>query len=69
LRNRPPVGIALTYLSFVISAFSINATLGFVTLLLGLIITLAFWRVTLEFYLAVIRMSEDIHHRGFPEGR
>ena len=63
------IGIALSYLSFVILAFAISATQGLVTLLLGLIIAviyLAFWRVMLEFFLAVVRMSEDVHHRGFP---
>lgn len=66
------IGITLSYLFYVTLAFSVSGAAGFATLLLGLIIafiSLAFWRVTLEFYLAVVRMSEDIHHRGFPGGR
>jgi hypothetical protein len=66
------IGIALGYLWFVVIAFIAGAVQGVVTLLFGLIIAfiyLAFWRVILEFYLAVVRMSEDIHHRGFPGGR
>ncbi|MGH3773127.1 MAG: DUF4282 domain-containing protein [Pseudonocardiaceae bacterium] len=66
------IGIALGYLVFVVGAFQASAVQGVVTLLLGLIISfiyLAFWRVILEFYLAVVRMSEDIHRRGFPGGR
>jgi Domain of unknown function (DUF4282) len=65
------IGIALTYLSFTIYSFSYSAVEGLVTLLLGLVIALiylAFWRVMLEFFLAVVRMSEDIHHRGFSGG-
>ncbi|MGH3866740.1 MAG: DUF4282 domain-containing protein [Pseudonocardiaceae bacterium] len=45
---------------------------GVVALLFGLIISfidIALWRVALEFCLAVVRMSEDIHHRGLPGGR
>lgn len=63
------IGIALTYLSFIIYAFMYSAAQGLITLLFGLIVAfiyLAFWRVTLEFFLAVVRMSDDIHHRGFP---
>jgi Domain of unknown function (DUF4282) len=66
------IGIALSYLAFVIFAFQISAAQGLITLLLGLVIAfayLAFWRVTLEFFLAVVRMSDDIHNRGFPGGR
>lgn len=66
------IGIALGYLWFVVIAFIAGVVQGVVTLLFGLIIAfiyLAFWRVILEFYLAVVRMSEDIHHRGFPGGR
>jgi hypothetical protein len=66
------IGIVLSYLSFVFFAFAYSAAQGLVTLLLGLIIAfiyLALWRVMLEFFLAVVRMSEDVHHRGFPGGR
>lgn len=66
------IGITIGYLTFVVAAFSVSIAQGLVTLLLGLIIAfiyLAFWRVMLEFFLAVVRMSEDIHHRGFPGDR
>jgi hypothetical protein len=65
------IGIALTYLSFIIYAFLYSAAQGIITLLFGLIVAfiyLALWRVMLEFLLAVVRMSEDIHHRGFSGG-
>jgi hypothetical protein len=65
------IGIALTYLSFSIYSFMYSAAQGLITLLFGLIaafIYLAFWRVMLEFFLAVVRMSEDIHHRGPSRG-
>jgi hypothetical protein len=66
------IGIAMTYLVFIVVALNIGAFQALVVLLLGGIIALvylAFWRVTLEFFLAVVRMSEDIHHRGFPGNR
>jgi hypothetical protein len=65
------IGIALTYLSFVVYSFIYSVTQGLITLLFGLVVAfiyLALWRVTLEFFLAVVRMSEDIHHRGFSGG-
>jgi hypothetical protein len=64
--------IALTYLSFIILGFLDGAVQGLITLLIGLVISIvwvAFWRITLEFYLAVVRMSDEIHNRGFPGGR
>jgi hypothetical protein len=66
------IGIVLSYLWFVIVGFLTSAVQGVVTLLFGLIIAfiyLAFWRIVLEFCLAVVRMSDDIHRRGFPGGR
>jgi hypothetical protein len=66
------IGIVLGYILFVVGAFFQSAAQGVATLLLGLVIAfiyLALWRVMLEFFLAVVRMSEDIHHRGFPGGR
>jgi hypothetical protein len=65
------IGIALTYLSFIIYAFMYSVAQGIITLLFGLVVAfiyLALWRVTLEFFLAVVRMSEDIHHHGFSRG-
>jgi Domain of unknown function (DUF4282) len=58
------VGLALVYLLFVVTAFSRGAGSGLVVLILGAIgffIYLAVIRMTLEFYYAIIRMSEDIH--------
>lgn len=66
------IGIALGYLFFVVVAFLASPAQGILTLLLGAIaaiVYLAFLRMMLEFYVAVIRMSEDIHHRGFPGSR
>lgn len=66
------IGIVLGYLWFVVVTFLVSPVQGVVALLFGLIIAfiyLAFWRVILEFCLAVVRMSDDIHHRGFPGGR
>lgn len=60
------IGIGLTYLFFLIASFSENAGIGIAVLLLGWIpalLYLALWRVVLEFYYAVIRMSEDIHRQ------
>ncbi|MGH4017348.1 MAG: DUF4282 domain-containing protein [Gammaproteobacteria bacterium] len=59
--------IILVYLGFLINAFDFDTALGLVVLLVGWIIPLFYltlWRVMLEFFLAVVRMSEDIHHRG-----
>lgn len=58
--------IALAYLANVIIYFQLGAGFGLVALLVGAIVALfalAFMRVTLEFYYAVVRMSEDIHNR------
>lgn len=66
------IGIILSYLWLVVVGFLASAVQGVVTLLFGLIIAfiyLAFWRIVLEFCLAVVRMSDDIHRRGFPGGR
>jgi hypothetical protein len=66
------IGIAIIYLTFVITSFLQNTIQGILALLFGLIISfiyLALWRVVLEFFLAVVRMSEDIHHRGGLGGR
>ena len=57
------VGIGLGYVGFVFAAFTQNAGYGLVVLLLGAVVALfyvIFFRVFLEFYYAVVRMSEDI---------
>ena len=58
--------IGLTYISAVISGFVVGVGPGLLALIIGAIIALfalALFRITLEFYYAVVRMSEDIHHR------
>lgn len=60
------VALGLGYVAFVIVAFSQSAAQGLLMLVLGavaVLIYLAFIRMTLEFYYALVRMSEDIHHR------
>jgi hypothetical protein len=60
------VVIALFYLVWVIAAFSENAGLGIFVLILGVvaaIVYLAFIRMTLEIYYAIVRMSQDINER------
>ncbi len=61
--------IILVYLVYIVIAFYSGPIFGLVVLLLGWIVPLLYltlWRVMLEFFVAVIRMSEDIHHRGPP---
>jgi hypothetical protein len=61
------IAIVLIYLFYVVFAFDVYIPLGLGALLIGWVVPLlylAFWRVMLEFFLAVVRMSEDIHHRG-----
>lgn len=60
------VALVLTWLLFTVSSLAQSAGLGLVVLILGaiaVILYLAFIRMTLEFYLAIVRMSQDIHHR------
>jgi hypothetical protein len=60
------IGVALFYVVFVISAFAKNAGAGIVVLLVGAVVALvylAFIRMTLEFYFAIVRMSQDINER------
>ena len=57
------VGIGLGYVGFVITAFTQSLGYGLIVLLLGAVVALfyvIFFRVFLEFYYAVVRMSEDI---------
>lgn len=58
--------IGLVWLLFLLGAFSKSVAAGFIVLIIGPFIALlylVFVRLTLEFYLAVVRMSEDIHNR------
>lgn len=62
------IGIALSYLVFIVFWFQVGAVSGLISLLLGMIMSIvwvALWRVTLEFFLSVVRMSEDIHNSRF----
>lgn len=57
------IGIGIAYLIYVVGAFSVNASFGvLVLLIIGPImamIGLLFLRLTLEFYVALTRLSED----------
>lgn len=58
--------LGLTWLVFLVVAFSQNPVSGMFVLIIGPVIALiylAFIRMTLEFYLAIVRMSQDIHQR------
>jgi hypothetical protein len=58
--------LVLIWLVFLATSFSQSAGAGLFVLIIGpigVIIYLAFIRMTLEFYLAIVRMSEDIHRR------
>ena len=60
------VALGLGWLILVAPAFSQSAGFGLVVLLLGPILIflyLCLIRMTLEFYLAITRMSQDIHQR------
>jgi hypothetical protein len=60
------VALVVSWLIFVFIGFAASVGTGFVALILGpvfVIIYLAVIRMTLEFYLSVVRMSEDIHRR------
>lgn len=58
--------LVLGWLIVLIASFSNGAGSGLAVLLLGpigIVLYLAFIRMTLEFYLAIVRMSQDIHQR------
>jgi Domain of unknown function (DUF4282) len=60
------VVIGLFFVVWVVAAFSENVGLGIFVLILGLvaaIVYLAFIRMTLEIYYAIVRMSQDINER------
>jgi len=60
------VGLGLGWVIWLLASFSQSAGLGIAVLLLGPILIflyLCLIRMTLEFYLAVTRMSQDIHQR------
>ena len=58
--------IGLYYIGMVIFTFATSAAAGLLTLVFGAVVALflmALLRVSLEFYFAVVRMSEDIRNR------
>ena len=58
--------LGLLYIGILISGFAQGVGLGLVSLIGGgvaVLFYLIFFRVTLEFFYAVVRMSEDIHKR------
>ena len=61
------VALGLAWLVWLVAAFAAdNAGYGIAVLILGpiaLLLYLCLIRMTLEFYLAITRMSQDIHHR------
>jgi hypothetical protein len=60
------VALVASWLIFVFAGFANSVGTGLAALILGpvfVIIYLAVIRMTLEFYLSVVRMSEDIHKR------
>jgi len=59
-------GVVLAWLGITVAMFSQSAGMGLVFLVLGpigVILYLALIRMTLEFYVAVTRMSQDINRR------
>jgi Domain of unknown function (DUF4282) len=60
------LALGLGFLLFLAAGFSQGATSGLVVLVLGpvaVLLYLCLIRMTLEFYLAITRMSQDIHQR------
>ena len=60
------IALGLVWLMFLAASFQTSAGAGLVVLLLGpvaMLLYLCLIRMTLEFYLAVTRMSQEIHHR------
>jgi hypothetical protein len=58
--------LGLVYIGLLISGFAQGVGIGLITLIGGgvaVLFYLIFFRVTLEFFYAVVRMSEDIHQR------
>jgi hypothetical protein len=58
--------LAVAWLAWLAAGFASSAAYGLLVLLIGpivMLVYLALIRMTLEFYLAITRMSEDIHHR------
>lgn len=59
--------IGLMWLVALVQGFSLDPLAGVFVLLVGpvmAVVYLAFWRMTLELYFAIVRMSDDIHRGG-----
>lgn len=58
------IGTILTALVYSFVALRVNAALGIVTLLIGApmftLIVMAIWRISLEFFMVIFRISDDI---------
>jgi hypothetical protein len=61
------IALAIAYVFFVIAGFASDEPVAGVLFLIlgavGFVIYLAFIRMTLEFYYAIVRMSQDINRR------
>lgn len=60
------VGLVLVWVVFLLTSFSQSPELGVAVLVLGplgVLLYLCLIRMTLEFYLAVTRMSQEVHQR------
>jgi hypothetical protein len=60
------VALGLGWLFWLVAGFAQDAAFGVAVLILGpilLFLYLCLIRMTLEFYLAIVRMSQDIHQR------
>lgn len=60
------IAIVIAWIAISISVMHNNSGAGIAVLVFGTIpaiLYLAFFRMMLEFYLSVVRMSEDIHNR------
>ncbi|MGH3347974.1 MAG: DUF4282 domain-containing protein [Nocardioides sp.] len=60
------IALGIGFLVFLASSFAADASFGVVVLLLGPVVVLLYLcliRMTLEFDLAITRMSQDIHQR------
>ncbi len=60
------LGLVLGWLVFLVSGFANSVGAGLVVLILGplaILLYLCFIRMTLEFYLSVTRLSEEVHHK------
>ncbi len=58
--------LVLGWLSWLVAGFSQSVAFGLFVLVVGaiaLVVYLAIIRMMLEFFLAIVRMSQDIHHR------